>query len=35
MMADTRGESDIIDITLIKLIKPSQLLKAIADLYEK
>jgi hypothetical protein len=35
MMTETRGRSDIIDTTLLKLIKPSQLWEAIADLYEK
>jgi hypothetical protein len=35
MMAETRDESDIINTTLLKPIKPSQLLEAIADLYEK
>jgi hypothetical protein len=35
MMADTCGESDIIDTTLLKPIQPIQFLEAIADLYEK
>lgn len=34
-IADTCGESDIIDTTLLKPIQPSQSLEAIADLYEK